>query len=72
MEKIFWSSTLKPDCGELKGGLFIRSDIGKEIKRIEDENGLNIVAIKVDPDGGWNTEFIVEEKPSAEIIKLVT
>jgi len=67
MDKIFWMDAFE---GKAKGGLFIRSDIGKEIKRIEDENGLNIVAIKIDPDGGWNTEFIVEDKPSAEVIPL--
>ena len=70
MEKIFWSSDLQQDHGDLKRGLFVRSDIGKEIQRIEKENSLNIVAIKIEPDSGWTIELIVEEKTSAEIIQL--
>lgn len=59
MDKIFWMDAFE---GKAKGGLFIRSDIGKEIKRLEEENSLNIVGLKIDLDGGWTTEFIVEEK----------
>jgi len=57
MDKIFWVDAFE---GKAKGGLFVRSDVGKAIKKLEEENGLNIVGIKI--DGGWTTEFIVEKK----------
>ena len=44
MDKIFWMDAFE----------------GKAIKKLEEENGLNIVGIKI--DGGWTTEFIVEKK----------
>jgi hypothetical protein len=56
--------------GKVKGGLFLRSSLLQDIQRIEKQNDLRVVGIKMDPDDKWNMEFIVEEKPSAEIVNL--
>jgi len=58
MDDIFW----KNDFNGKAKGLFIRSSINNDIKKLIDKWGLNVVGIKIDPDGGWNTELIIEDE----------
>lgn len=55
MDDIFW----KDDFNGKAKGLFIRSSINNDIKKLIDKWGLNVVGIKIDSDGGWNTELIM-------------
>lgn len=53
MEQIFW----KDGDFEAVGGIYLRNDIFKFFKTLE-EKGIKPVGIKV--DDGWNLEILVE------------
>ena len=57
--RIYWLDEFE---GKAKGGFFFRSEIAKDLKKVTEEHGFNIVGIKVSTDGDWTVEFIIEEK----------
>ena len=56
--RIYWLDEFE---GKAKGGCFFRSEIAKDLKKVTEEHGFNIVGIKVSTDGDWTVEFIIED-----------
>jgi len=56
-KKIFWKEDFQ---GEATGGFYVRNDLFKFIKKIE-ESGRNPIGIIIDDD--WNLEVLVESTP---------
>ena len=57
-DRIYWLDEFE---GKAKGGFFYRSEIAKDLKKVTEEHGFNVVGIKVSTDGDWTIEFIIED-----------
>jgi len=57
-DRIYWLDEFE---GKAKGGFFYRSEIAKDLKKVTEEHGFNVVGIKVSTDGDWTVEFIIED-----------
>jgi len=57
-DRVYWLDEFE---GKAKCGFFFRSEIAKDLKKVTEEHGFNIVGIKVSTDGDWTVEFIIED-----------
>ena len=57
-DRVYWLDEFE---GKAKGGFFFRSEIAKDLKKVTEEHGFNVVGIKVSTDGDWTVEFIIED-----------